>query len=341
MATYQHYSTALKSYYSLGLQDQFVTKSVRDLIPNSTAFGCKNHFNKEIIGKELNANFDKTKSEIQALYAPHAKVMRETTLAFSKFVTLLINSFEQKTFQKTMRAKKTDLINFLEEFSGIISYKTASSWMSISEKTLYSWRHRVKFKCDASPFLACVKRHPNQATLREVQIIKEYLENEKYQHWGIHSIWAVAFKNGITSLSCETWRFYNSFLNFRSKTKKGKKPPNSAPLRADVINEMWHADITVFKTMDGVKHYIYTVMDNYSRYIHSWRIEKVVSAKIRLETITDAIASAFNGVTFQDLHLITDGGPENDNLTLKMFMKANETSIKHPLLYVILFNQTQ
>ncbi len=72
-------------------------------------------------------------------------------------------------------------------------------------------------------------------------------------------------------------------------------------------------------------------MDNYSRYIHSWRIEKVVSAKIRLETIQEAITNAFLEKNYQNLQLVTDGGPENDNLTLKEFMSQNSASITHSI----------
>lgn len=87
----------------------------------------------------------------------------------------------------------------------------------------------------------------------------------------------------------------------------------------------------LIKTLDGNKHYIYTVMDNYSRYIHSWSIEPIVSAKTRLETIQDAIQSAFRGDNYEKIQLVTDGGPENDNQTLKTFMDLNQATIKHTI----------
>lgn len=108
-------------------------------------------------------------------------------------------------------------------------------------------------------------------------------------------------------------------MKIRLHTKKGKKSSYN-PIRATAVNEIWHADITVFKTLDGVKHYIYTVMDNYSRFVHAWHIDTVVSAKIRLKTIKDAIHSTFGEEPFDKLQLVTDGGPENDNLTIKEFI---------------------
>lgn len=70
-------------------------------------------------------------------------------------------------------------------------------------------------------------------------------------------------------------------------------------------------------------------MDNYSRYIHSWKIETAVSAKTRLATIQDALQTTFKGVEFKNLQLITDGGPENENLTMREFMQ--QLSIQHSI----------
>ncbi|HEY1038167.1 MAG TPA: DDE-type integrase/transposase/recombinase [Bacteroidia bacterium] len=221
-------------------------------------------------------------------------------------------------------------INFLERFEDQISYKQLGKILQVSHKTLYHWRTQVKYKCEASALLLCAKRHPNQATIAEVAIIKQWLSKSEYAHWGIHSIWAKAFKEGITHLSKQAWYHYNQLLAIRNSTVIGSKKKHK-PLVAERVNQIWHADITVFKTLDGEKHYIYTVMDNYSRYIHSWRIETVVSAKIRLETIHDSITSAFQGREFQNLQLVTDGGPENDNQTLKAFMDQHQTSIHHTI----------
>jgi transposase InsO family protein len=69
-------------------------------------------------------------------------------------------------------------------------------------------------------------------------------------------------------------------------------------------------------------------MDNYSRYILSWRIERVVSARFRLETIKDAITFAFGNTTPKKaVQFVTDGGPENVNATLKEFMNENSATI--------------
>jgi len=38
-------------------------------------------------------------------------------------------------------------------------------------------------------------------------------------------------------------------------------------ITASFSNEKWHAGITIVKSLDGIKNYVYLLMDNYSKYI--------------------------------------------------------------------------
>jgi putative transposase len=326
MKTYQTYSTSIKIYYSLGLQDQFVSHEIRALIPYSTTNSWKKSRFENMIGSDLNKTIQQNLDDIQLLYHSKASLPRKLATSQIRFIILISSIFNKEVIQKTLLKHKTELINFLERFE--LPYKQIGKLLNLSSKTLYHWRTQVKFQCDYSPLLLCVKRNPNQATSSEVNNIQKWLSLPEYQHWGIHSIWAFAFKNNQTSLSLKSWYHYNQLLKIRSHTRKGIKPKR-VPLRATCVNQIWHADITVFKTLDGTKHYIYTLMDNYSRYIHSWYIDTFVSATIRLKTIRDALKNAFKNESIGKLQLVTDGGPENDNLTIKEFIQT--TNINHTI----------
>lgn len=331
MSHYQQYSTAVKIYYSLGLEKTLIDKSIRDQIPRSTTTTWKQYDHKTVIGLELEKDLPKHLKQLEVIYHPAAKIPREAFVACMQFVVLLSSVIGKKQLRKVFRDNKHKFINFLEQYSEVFSYNKLAEILDISTKTLYNWKQHVAFKCEASALFKCVKRHPNQATIQEVNTIKEWLSKPDYGHWGIHSIWAVAFKQGLTHLSKQTWSHYNKIANIRPKRRKGRKSTSVEPLRASKIHQIWHADITVFKTLDEMKYYIYTVMDNFSRYILSWRIEPVVSAKIRLETIQEAIRNAFGTHNFSDLQLVTDGGPENDNQTLRSFIQQNQASIHHDI----------
>ncbi|MBN9295001.1 MAG: transposase family protein [Flavobacteriia bacterium] len=323
------YHTALKICYALGLQNQLIDISIRQQIPHSTSHYWKNNTNPEsYIGSAISASIQQRLSDIQNAHHSINRIPLKLFSAYCNFAVSVVRLLEKKAIQKTLKAKKEAFINLLDNYSGSISYQKAADFLGIKLKTLYHWRMQVKFKCDHSALLLCTKRHPNQAKIPEVNTIKEWLIKPEYRHWGIHSLWAIAFKQGDTTLSKQAWYHYNKLLKIRLLAKKGKKPSKN-PIRATAVNQIWHADITVFKTLDGVKHYVYTVMDNYSRFVHSWHIDTVVSAKIRLKTIKEAIQNAFGEQPFESLQLITDGGPENDNLTIKAFIQDT----KHPSHY--------
>ena len=321
---YQQYSTTLKICYALGVEKHFINKEIRELVPFSTAHHWKNTIKNTdtIIGFEVENQLQKHKKDICVMLHPVNKTSLQCFTAFCHFTVMLVGLFDKKVFGKILRTNKAKIINCLEMCSDFISYQEAAEWFSISLKTLYNWKHQVKFSCDASALLLCIKRHLNQATFREVSTIKQYLNNPQYLHWGIASIWGKAFKNGDTSLAKQSWYRYNKLMRIRNKAIKEKKPVYY-PIRALKVNDIFHADITLFKTQDGIRWYIYTVMDNFSRYIYSWQIERVVSANIRLETIKEAIKNAFGNHDFDDVQLITDGGPENNNLTIKEYIRKS------------------
>jgi putative transposase len=87
---------------------------------------------------------------------------------------------------------------------------------------------------------------------------------------------------------------------------------------------MWHADITEFKTADGVISYIYLVLDNFSKFITSWRVSERICGKLRMETFKETIELA--GIKPKTLNqalttdLIVDGGSENNNQVVETLL---------------------
>lgn len=97
-------------------------------------------------------------------------------------------------------------------------------------------------------------------------------------------------------------------------------------VRAEKPNEIWHMDVTRYKTIDNKMMYIYTVMDNFSRKILAWDVSENLSGQIRLNSLNSVINEQFlekkivkNEI--EKLDLIVDGGSENNNITIHEFIK--------------------
>ena len=91
-------------------------------------------------------------------------------------------------------------------------------------------------------------------------------------------------------------------------------------------------DVSVYKTLENTKYYIYTVIDNFSRKILAYDYAKELNASTRLKSLKRAIEKEF-GVDLEasqlvpKLNLIVDGGTENNNKTVENFIKENQVDI--------------
>lgn len=74
--------------------------------------------------------------------------------------------------------------------------------------------------------------------------------------------------------------------------------------------EVLHMDVTLFKTVNGVKHYLYLIRDNYSRAILACKAATQYSSEIAKETLQQVLEQF--GLMSSEGTLITDGGAENN-----------------------------
>lgn len=180
-----------------------------------------------------------------------------------------------------------------------------------------------KFACNLSLVGQCFKRRPNQISNKEISILKKYMNLSKHKIWCIRSIWGKAIRDGVVSMAESTWYRYARKLGYSEIRKPQKKPRKKGSFNASRPNETWHMDISQYKTLDNVTFYIYTVVDNFSRKILAWDISTKKCAKIRTETVKQAIKNEFSvDLKDQNLELIVDGGSENNNKTISGWRKT-------------------
>ena len=329
---YQQYHTAVKLAVALRLEKQLLPKELLEEIPTSTAnYWQKNFDIHKLIGHQHADAIQLNIEDAQKIIDLSTQTDRKVFLTVVMIKNFLVALFTPKGFRKMLREHKVKTIKFVDWISENTSFslKKISNALDIETKTISNWKNQINYPCKKSVAKLCKKRHPSQATPDEIQIIKSLLTDPKMLHWGIACIQGYAFKNGLCYLSPPTWYRYNKMLGIRKSILKWKKPAYT-PLRANCVNQIWHADITVFKTLDGIRHFIYTIKDNFSRKTLVWEVADRVCANIRMKTIQKAIDFAFSHQK-ASVRLITDGGPENDNLTMKDFIINAQVDINHQI----------
>ncbi|MCW3787675.1 hypothetical protein [Plebeiibacterium sediminum] len=212
-----------------------------------------------------------------------------------------------KEFGRLLRINKESLVQVLSQYQKVTDIKMVLRLLKLPVSVFYFWKNQVSYKCDTSPLDLCKRIYPHQLTVKETNVIKELVSSDKFQYWPICSLAWYASRKDLLHVSLSTWYKYVCKLGLRRLRIKKKKPYPKG-ITAVSPNQVWHADITVVKSLDGMKNYGYLLMNNYSKYIINWLVEPVVSGEVRMQTIKEGYQEYIKGR--KNLQLIMDGGPE-------------------------------
>ncbi|MBI9067278.1 MAG: transposase [Salinivirgaceae bacterium] len=224
-----------------------------------------------------------------------------------------------------LQNNKEGLVHAMHRYHKKIDTGLVLRLLKIPVSVFYYWKNRVLYKCETSPLKLCKRVYPLQLTENEVSVIKELVSSEQFKYWPICSLAWYAARENLLHISLATWYKYIHILGLnRTRIRKKKRYPTG--IVATEPNQIWHADITVVKSLDGLKSYVYLLMDNFSKYIINWRVEPVVSGEIRVQTIMDGYQQHIN--QNRDMQLIIDGGQENNNYKMDEYVNSNEINIQ-------------
>jgi hypothetical protein len=140
-----------------------------------------------------------------------------------------------------------------------------------------------------------------------VDIVKNYLLNERFKNWSSLSIYYQALRDNAVFMGIGTWYKYANRLGIKRKFFRIKRK-NLIGIRASNPLQILHMDVTIFKPLDNTKVYIYFIVDNFSRAILNWKASIKYSSSIAMKVLKESISK--HGIR-PDSTLITDGGPEN------------------------------
>lgn len=144
--------------------------------------------------------------------------------------------------------------------------------------------------------------------------------------WDLRAIWARGRRERKLSCSRSTFHKYCQLLNIK-KPKIRRRDDFYEPVTTKAPNEKWHADVTIFKTPEGKKHYLYLIVDNFSRKILSYKLDTSANAKTMVENLKQAITNIQSDFTGK-IELIVDGGSENNNHSVDEYLKKLNISIR-------------
>ncbi len=300
---YNSYHTEISIFASLGGDYSIV----KDAIPKSTFYNWKNKSFTEYLYLD---NVENIAHSIQLakklINDKNAAKMFQICLTVSETFKSFFDS--TKKFKDFLNQGKTKIVSTIDEIKTDITLDKAVKLFGITKYQYYTWK--LDPLCFESLFNKCVNRYPKQLLKSEVKKIRKQLFETGKKHWPTISHYWYCIAQNIVFCHVSTFYKYAKALGFKGRKGKFKKKYKEG-IRAVRPNQIWHADITIFKTTDGIKNYIYFIVDNYSRMILNWKIATKVSGKIAIENFKEAYAK-HSPLTLEKLEsYMTDGGSEN------------------------------
>ncbi|MBY0432552.1 MAG: hypothetical protein K2U26_00415 [Cyclobacteriaceae bacterium] len=296
------------------VRENLLAKEICDRIPRTNMWRWKKEASDKYVCFDLNLtgtqDFDLVRS-----FAQNKKARRiySAYVRLARFYRELTHSIPE--FQRHVRKWKMQVVRIIDRVKESIGLARVLRFFNISVYTFRQWSMESYTQCFQSAIGACNRIYPAQLSKQELGKLKEKLLDSRHQYWPISSIAFQGLKDGTLPLSLNTWYKYANRLGLVRPRPSDRRKKKVVGIRAVAANEIWHADITRFVTADHVAHYIYLVVDNFSRKILSWQVADKVNASIRKQSVAQAL-KGLSGNNSQAVMLVTDGGPENSYIQL-------------------------
>ena len=322
-ATRVSWDTNVKHYIRNGLYDN-LPDELKSKISKTNKHRWKNETTDKYFGCEV-SNFIKEELELikRTGESKKAKKVMEAYFKLSDTYHEIISTV--KGIKRQVALQKEKLVNAIEMVKDIVPVESALKFFNISRATYHNYKILVINKCDTSYFLWCTKQYPHQLLKKEIFQIKKYLQDEKHKYWSKSSVYFLGLRNKDISVCLTTFYKYSKLLGYNQSRHLQPKIKYTA-LKSYKPNEIWCADVTILKTLDGKKHYIHFLMDHYSKMVLGYYVEDSSSPKAIKNLLQNAYLKYKNN---DPIKFVTDGGVENVNSTVKDFLTTTDDDIKH------------
>lgn len=305
--SYNRYPTGLKLAYAAGT----LPKNNAKRIPGSTRQRWKT-LSPQDFWLPPYTTFDSDNLLFIQLLQENTKLKQLLRLA-ARIILVYKKTFARVTLQPDTISLLIVLLNpLINTATALLPTQDSWKWLPFSARQWAAWTSRKR--CRASVLNLCRRQHPAQVTTREQQQIITACYHPDYKHWPLSSIYYQLMRT--EKIHCSISTFYKYCRLLKITKKPTKKPVHVAPLRADAPFKIVHMDITIYKTQDGIRHYIYVIRDNYSRAILACKAALQYSSAIAKETL-HAVLAAHNLLNKEGI-LVTDDGSENKGEVLTL-----------------------
>jgi transposase InsO family protein len=313
MAHYKSYHTNIKLLAVNNLLPTYYKKH----IPASTLSTWKNNTNtlNQIVGIDSIACHDDFVKMIHDMGTHKIlfRCFRAIWLILHTYSDVL-HSIENR--KKILLRNKTSICSCIQYLVKMIGVVRACKVFGVSPNQYYYWKKSF-LSCSSSSLKLCRKTYNHQLLETEIEVIKRYFTFNKYLFWPITSVYHQILRDKAAFFSISTCYNYLNLLGIKRIKTKHRRKHHKKGLRASAPLELLHMDVSIFKTINNAKVYLYVICDNFSRCILAYKISTKFDVGLVLENIKE-VKRKYS--LFRNTKLIVDNGIENRTQLLDDFL---------------------
>jgi putative transposase len=195
----------------------------------------------------------------------------------------------------------------------------------------FGWLQQLRNdrRCPTSSLLLCRLKHPGQLLVPEIETIKAYCSDPRFLTWPLVSVYHQLRRDKAAAFQLSTFYKYVGLLQLKRKKVVSRRKNHAIGIRSDRPLGILHADLTLFRTADNVKSYIYLIQDNFSRAILCARVSLKYSAEITLKNLERVHDQYLAPAGIPYAQLVTDDGSENFGVVSDYVCNSRLPKIDH------------
>ena len=216
---------------------------------------------------------------------------------------------------------KRILLRAIKRTGKVLPLNAALRITRLSASRYHGWC-RAEAGCDLDDQPSCPRVVPTRLTLNEVENMRKMVEGDDHRHMSLRALALHAQRIREVFASPSTWYRLAKDSGWRRPRIRVYPPKPKIGIRAKAPGELLHLDVTIIRLLDGTRAYLHAVIDNYSRRILSWSLEKRLGGGGTCRVLSDAVVQ-LNDCPDHAM-VLADSGSENVNGAVDDFLDCEE-----------------
>ncbi|HJL14274.1 MAG TPA: DDE-type integrase/transposase/recombinase [Sandaracinaceae bacterium LLY-WYZ-13_1] len=255
---------------------------------------------------------DQRDSDLVELHATVAKLERKVailTAVVRLLVTLVrVTGLSLAQTRLPSAESKRRALRAVARAEPVIGRPSALRILGLSPARVREWTKRELRTCGLEDAPPCPRSVPARLTRDERSAVRDMVEADEYKHLSLRSLALLAKRLEKAFASYGTWCRLVREHGWKRPRRRIYPAKTKTGIRAKEPNEWWHVDVTIIRLLDGTRSYLHAVVDNYSRRVLAWTLEKRLCAAGTRKSLEEARARLADDTK---VNVMTDGGSEN------------------------------